>query len=71
MTVFPSQDIVVVRNGQDRGLVFSGGTSWEHELYRRVLDSVTDQRIAVPGPAPENAAGRGPQRRPGLPERPS
>jgi CubicO group peptidase (beta-lactamase class C family) len=49
VTVFPSQDIVVVRVGQDPGLVFAGGSNWEHELYRRVLDSVTDQRIDPPG----------------------
>ena len=53
VTVFPSQDLVMVRTGQDRGLVFSGGESWEHGLYRRVLGSITDQRIKRPGPAPD------------------
>jgi CubicO group peptidase (beta-lactamase class C family) len=52
VTVFPSQGIVVVRTGQDPGLVFAGGQSWEHELYRRVLGAVTDQRIDPPGPPP-------------------
>jgi len=51
VTVFPSQDLVVVRTGQDRGLVFSGGTSWEHELYRRILASITDQQIEQAGDA--------------------
>ena len=53
VTVFPSQDIVLVRTGQDRGLIFSGGEDWEGELYRRVLGSITDQRIKPPGPAPK------------------
>ena len=58
VTVFPSQDIVLVRTGQDRGLVFSGGTSWEHELYNKVLGAVTDQRIVPPGPAPKGSDDR-------------
>jgi CubicO group peptidase (beta-lactamase class C family) len=46
VTVFPTQAIVVVRTGQDPGLVnFAGGTGWEHGLYSRVLGAVTDQRI--------------------------
>jgi CubicO group peptidase (beta-lactamase class C family) len=49
VTVFPSQDIVIVRLGQDPGLAFAGGANWEHDLYRKVLDSVTDQRIDPPG----------------------
>ena len=53
VTVFPTQDIVVVRTGQDRGLVFSGGESWERGLYSRVLGSITDQKIKPPGPAPK------------------
>ena len=55
VTVFPSQDLVVVRTGQDRGLVFSGGESWELGLYNRVLGAITDQRIRPPGPAPKVA----------------
>ena len=58
VTVFPSQDIVVVRTGQDRGLVFSGGASWEHELYAKVLGAVTDQRITPPGAAPNESDER-------------
>ena len=53
VTVFPSQDLVIVRTGQDRGLVFSGGESWEHGLYSRMLGSITDQKIKAPGPAPK------------------
>jgi CubicO group peptidase (beta-lactamase class C family) len=53
VAVFPTQDIVVVRTGQDPGLVnFSGGQGWEHDLYEKVLASVTDQTIEKPGEAP-------------------
>jgi CubicO group peptidase (beta-lactamase class C family) len=52
VTVFPSQEIVLVRTGQDPNFLFSGGADWEHELYRRVLDAVTDQRIPPTGGAP-------------------
>ena len=56
VTIFPSQGIVVVRTGQDRGLLFSGGSDWEHDLYAKVLAAVTDQRIAKPGDAPQSPA---------------
>ncbi len=69
VTVFPSQDIVVVRTGQDRGLVFSGGEDWESGLYNRVLGSITDQRIKAPGARPEDRAERQPERRRRVPER--
>ena len=49
VTVFPTQGIVVVRTGQDRGLVPAGGSSWEHELYVKVLAAVADQKIEPPG----------------------
>jgi CubicO group peptidase (beta-lactamase class C family) len=58
VTVFPTQGIVVVRTGQDRGLVFAGGSSWEHDLYAKVLASVTDQKLVPPGPAPKGTADR-------------
>ena len=48
VTVFPSQEIVVVRTGQDPGLVPAGGQDWETELYKRVLGAITDER-AEPG----------------------
>ncbi len=60
VTVFPSQGIVVARNGQDAGLLPTGGSSWEHTLYRKVLAAVTDQRIAAPAPQ----ANGGPQDKP-------
>ena len=47
-----------MRTGQDPGLAFSGGADWEHELYKRVLGSVTDQAITPPGPAPSSPADR-------------
>ncbi len=56
VTIFPSQDLLVVRTGQDPGLVFAGGSDWEHELYRRILGSITDQQITPPGPAPMGPA---------------
>jgi CubicO group peptidase (beta-lactamase class C family) len=51
VTVFPTQDIVVVRTGQDPGLVnfASDGSGWEHDLYAKVLASVTDQKVAPGG----------------------
>lgn len=61
VTVFPSQGIVVARNGQDAGLLPTGGSSWEHTLYRKVLGAVTDQKI--PAPAPQ--ANGGPKDKPG------
>ncbi len=42
------------------GLVFSGGESWEHGLYSRVLGSITDQKIKPPGPAPKVAPSDNP-----------
>lgn len=47
VAVFPKQDVVVVRTGLDASL--AGGANWEGEMYRRVLDSITDQRVDVPG----------------------
>jgi CubicO group peptidase (beta-lactamase class C family) len=58
VTVFPAQGIVVVRTGQDRGLVFAGGTSWEHDLYAKVLAAIADQKITPPGPAPKGTVDR-------------
>jgi CubicO group peptidase (beta-lactamase class C family) len=51
VTVFPSQDLVIVRTGQDRGLVFSGGSGWEHDLYAKVLASITDTPVEPAGEA--------------------
>ena len=53
VTVFPTEDVVLVRTGQDPGLInFTGGASWEHELYTKVLGSITDQQRSAPGEAP-------------------
>jgi CubicO group peptidase (beta-lactamase class C family) len=52
VTVFPTQDIVIVRMGQDPGLVPAGQASWENELYKRVLAAMTDQTYKPPGDAP-------------------
>jgi CubicO group peptidase (beta-lactamase class C family) len=53
VTVFPSQKLLIVRMGQDPGLVPAGTASWEHELYVKVLAAITDQRIPPPGPPPK------------------
>ena len=60
VAVFPSQDLVIVRTGQDRSLAFSGGEDWEYGLYKRVLGSITDQRITPPGPAPKTGPNDNP-----------
>jgi hypothetical protein len=52
VTVFPTQDIVIVRTGQDPGLIPAGQPSWENELYKGVLGSITDQPWEAPGEAP-------------------
>jgi hypothetical protein len=51
VTVFPTQELLVVRTGQDPGLLPAGGAGWEHDLYAKVLSAVTDQRIAPTGAA--------------------
>ncbi len=45
VSVFPTQDVMVVRTGQESSPALSGGSSWEQGLYERVLGSITDQRI--------------------------
>jgi hypothetical protein len=58
VTVFPSQGIVFVRTGQDPGLVNpAGGTDWEHETYRRMLDAVTDQKVQTAGEGGPDSPG--------------
>jgi CubicO group peptidase (beta-lactamase class C family) len=52
VTVFPTQDIVIVRTGQDPGMVPTGQPNWENELYKRVLAAMTDQTYEPPGDAP-------------------
>ncbi len=45
VSVFPSQDVMVVRTGQESSPALSGGSSWEQGLYERVLGAITDQRV--------------------------
>ena len=52
VTVFPTQGIVMVRTGQDPGLAPTGGQSWEHGLYERILGAVSDQQVQPAGDAP-------------------
>jgi hypothetical protein len=52
VTIFPSLGIIVVRTGQDPGLIPSVGANWEEELYLRVLASVTDQAVEPGGDGP-------------------
>ena len=52
VTVFPTQGVMVVRTGQDPAVLGSPGAHWEHELYRRVLGAVSDQRVDTGGDAP-------------------
>ena len=58
VTVFPSQELVVVRNGQDALVSFAGGDGWERELYRRILASIVDEPVGVTDAPP--AAGDDP-----------
>ncbi|MDQ3934084.1 MAG: beta-lactamase family protein [Actinomycetota bacterium] len=51
VTTFPSLGLMVVRTGQDPGVVPAGQANWEHETYRRVLSAVTDQKVEKPPPA--------------------
>ena len=52
VTVFPSQGVVVVRTGVDTG-TFDGDTAWQEEMYRRILNSITDDEIRFPKPKPD------------------
>jgi hypothetical protein len=46
VTVFPSQGIVTVRVGLDLGV--AGGSPWEDEFHRRVLNAITDDQSRYP-----------------------
>jgi CubicO group peptidase (beta-lactamase class C family) len=53
VSVFPTQDLVMVRTGQDPGLVNpGGGAGWEETLYTKILGAITDVEIAPPGEPP-------------------
>ena len=45
VAVFPSQEIVLVRTGFDTPVDFTGGEEWQHGLYSRVLEAVTDEKV--------------------------
>jgi CubicO group peptidase (beta-lactamase class C family) len=51
VTVFPTQGVVVVRVGTD--LALAGGSSWEGEMHRRILGSITDDAGKLPRPRPD------------------
>jgi CubicO group peptidase (beta-lactamase class C family) len=57
VTVFPGQGILIVRVGQDPGLLPAGGANWEHGMYERVLGAITDQQVPHPGPERPNGGG--------------
>ena len=61
VSVFPTQGLVVVRNGTEAIRGLSGADdNYEAELYRRVLGAITDERVDVPAPAPDvGGADRG------------
>ena len=52
VTVFPSQDLVVVRTGADSGS-FTGSAGWQEEMYRQMLAAITDEPITSPPPSPD------------------
>lgn len=52
VTVFPSQGVVVVRVGAD--LALAGGSTWEDEMHRRILASITGSPGALPPPRPDS-----------------
>jgi CubicO group peptidase (beta-lactamase class C family) len=49
VTVFPSQGLVVARFGSDN----PAGSNWEEDFYGRVLDSIVDEPVERPKPAPD------------------
>jgi CubicO group peptidase (beta-lactamase class C family) len=49
VTIFPSQGIVFVRTGHEGGTP-GGDADWEHEIYKRILASITDQQVGTHGP---------------------
>jgi CubicO group peptidase (beta-lactamase class C family) len=57
VTVFPGQGLLIVRVGQDPGLLPAGGANWEHGLYERVLAAVSDKPVPHPGPERPNGGG--------------
>ena len=52
VTVFPSYGIIVARNGTDTGSI-SGGSAWQEEMYRMVLESVEEPPAKLPPARPD------------------
>ena len=52
VAVFPSQGIVVARNGQDSPTTLAGATGWQIEFFRRVLLSIVDEPVKLPDDPP-------------------
>jgi len=67
VSTFPTQDLVVVRTGQESDAInFSGGAGYEDTLYRKVLGAITDGEVAfdedvpaVPGDAGQENPDKG------------
>jgi CubicO group peptidase (beta-lactamase class C family) len=51
VAVFPSQGVVIARVGIDVAGTFAGDTAWQEEMYRLVIDSITDDGTRFPKPA--------------------
>lgn len=45
IVVFPSQELVLVRTGHDTFVNPTGGRSWQHGLFTRLLAAVTDEEV--------------------------
>lgn len=56
VTVFPSQELLFVRNGTSagEGVNLAGGGNWEAEIYGMLMDAVIDEPVPPP-PAEEQA----------------
>lgn len=52
VAVFPSQGVVIARNGQDSPTTLAGATGWQLELFKRVLRSITDEPVDLPDDPP-------------------
>ncbi len=52
VTVFPSQDVIVVRTGIDSA-TFDGDTAWQENMYATILNSIRDDELEFPPPAPD------------------
>ena len=55
VAVFPTQDVMVVRNGLDSPLSFTGG-GWEQPTYEMVMKAITDTKVPRPRDADDKPA---------------